>query len=1048
MQKPKSTFSAFSSVLVFVALAIIGLAMIPLLNIQLNPSRSTGNVNISYQWPGASARNVEQEVTSKLESMFSTMTGVKNISSVSDNGSGRINLSFKKSTDLDAVRFELATIIRRVYPQLPLNMSYPAISLGTAGSKAVPVITYTLAAASEPFFIQKYAEENIAPKIAHIEGVNDVRVYGSSPFEYEISFDLLKTQSLGLTGNDITMAVNNWFSKEQIGMAWSDLENKGDENEYSVSFQSDMNMEVLEWSKIPIKKQHGRIIHLSDLARVRYKEKLPDSYHRINGLNTINMVIYAGEGANNIKLADEVKSEVGKLRQALPNGYSIILAYDATQFLKEELTKIALRTLYSVLILLAFVWFISRKLRYLFFIASSLFLNLIVAVIFYYLLGLEIHLYSLAGITVSFGIILDNSIVMIDHYRYHRDKKVFLAILAATLTTIGSLCVIFFLEEKQQINLIDFTWVMIVNLALSLFIALFFIPSIQELAPLKTKKNKVFFRRKRRIVKLSNVYTRLIIFLKRWRWAFIVLFILGFGIPVHWLPDKLQKEDTWGVMYNKTLGSEFYKNIRPTVEKILGGSLRLFSQNVYEKSFYSDPQRTSLHVNGNMPEGCTVQQMDESIRLMENFLSTFDEIEIYETNVYSYNNAHISIVFRKEFENGSFPYYLKEELISKANNAGGADWGVYGVGQGFSNAIHTGNQDNQIELNGYNYEQLYKYAQILCDSLGQYDRVRDLEISGTNAWNSKVLHEFVIDFNKENLALQDIGLREYAQSLAEEAYSRELIPIFEDGEKKSIRLISDKAKTFDKWKLDNEPVRVGEKTTRFSFIGSVEKRKTGNSIFKNNQEYRLYVIYNYIGPYQLARMVAENTSKSMNEWLPLGYKTTIPDFRGSWGTKDKNQYYLIFLVIGIIYFLCAILLESLLQPLAVISLIPLSFIGVFLTFYLFGFNFDQGGYAAFILLCGLSVNSALYIINDFNNFMKENKSASRLKVYVKAFNHKIIPVILTILSTVMGLIPFVIGGKEDVFWFAFAVGAISGLLFSLVALVVYFPLFVRMTDKR
>ena len=99
-----------------------------------------------------------------------------------------------------------------------------------------------------------------------------------------------------------------------------------------------------------------------------------------------------------------------------------------------------------------------------------------VAVIFYKLLKLEIHLYSLAGITVSFGIIIDNSIVMIDHYRHHGNKKVFLAILAATLTTIGSLCIIFFLDEDQRINLIDFTWVMIVNLGISLFVALFFIP--------------------------------------------------------------------------------------------------------------------------------------------------------------------------------------------------------------------------------------------------------------------------------------------------------------------------------------------------------------------------------------------------------------------------------------------------------------------------------------------------------------------------------------------------------------------------------------------
>ncbi len=195
-------------------------------------------------------------------------------------------------------------------------------------------------------------------------------------------------------------------------------------------------------------------------------------------------------------------------------------------------------------------------------------------------------------------------------------------------------------------------------------------------------------------------------------------------------------------------------------------------------------------------------------------------------------------------------------------------------------------------------------------------------------------------------------------------------------------------------------------------------------------------------PFKLAQMVAENISESMNSWLPLGYKTRIPEL-GYWGEKDKNQYYLIFLVIAIIYFICSILLESLLQPLAVIAMIPISFIGVFLTFFIFVFNFDQGGYAAFILLCGLSVNSALYIINDYNIFKRNFPGRSNLNIYVRAFNHKIIPVILTILSTIMGLIPFITDGQDEVFWFAFAVGAIGGLLFSMIALVLYFPLMIR-----
>jgi multidrug efflux pump subunit AcrB len=115
-----------------------------------------------------------------------------------------------------------------------------------------------------------------------------------------------------------------------------------------------------------------------------------------------------------------------------------------------------------------------------------------------------------------------------------------------------------------------------------------------------------------------------------------------------------------------------------------------------------------------------------------------------------------------------------------------------------------------------------------------------------------------------------------------------------------------------------------------------------------------------------------------------------------------------------------------------------SFVGAFLTFYFFDINFDQGGYASFILLAGITVNSSLYIINEFNNQSIRNNNVTR---YLKAFHYKIIPVLLTITSTILGLIPFLLGGQDEVFWFAFAAGSIGGLLFSLLGVIIFLPAF-------
>jgi multidrug efflux pump subunit AcrB len=777
-------------------------------------------------------------------------------------------------------------------------------------------------------------------------------------------------------------------------------------------------------------------------------------------MNTINMVFYPEEGANNIKVAKMVKDHIAQIKKTLPAGYSILLSYDQTKFVSAEIHKVVMRTIFSMIILLIFVLLISRQFRYLVLILVSLTANLVIAAIFYYLLKIEIHLYSLAGITVSFGIIIDNSIVMIDHLQHQGNKKVFLAILAATLTTVGALSILFFLSEAQKINLVDFAEVIIVNLFVSLLIALFFIPALMDKLPLVSRKNKRYFRGKRRMAVFTRHYSRFILSLYRIRWAFILLLILGFGLPVYMLPEKIGKEEpfgreqkvekednTWAALYNKTIGSSFYQQtLRPVTDKVLGGALRLFTENVFESSFYSSPQRTILYVTGGMPEGSTVQQLNEAVEKMENFINKYDEVQMYETSINNYRSGRITIYFKPEVENGSFPYFLKGALISKANNVGGLDWSVYGIGRGFSNALYSGYKNSQIILEGYNYDQLYSYANQLKKDLLKLSRVQEVDIiGGTNFYSSKILHEYFLDFNREQFGLNEVSLFQFYNYLQDRVYKRNLNRVYNHGEAQPVVLLSDRSEEFNVWDLKNEPVFIKDKMFKLGMLTSVEKKKTGNEIFKENQQYQLSVAYDFIGPGTFAQRIQKKKIEEMNAALPLGYKARSRSWWG-WRRDDKSQYYLIFLVIVIIYFICSILLESLVQPLAIISMIPLAYIGVFLTFYLFDFNFDQGGFASFILLAGIVVNSGLYIINDYNNFCRERNVKKSMRLYLKAFNHKIIPVYLTILSTILGLFPFIWGGQKEVFWFAFAVGAMGGLIFSLLAVLVYLPLFMGLRN--
>ena len=197
-----------------------------------------------------------------------------------------------------------------------------------------------------------------------------------------------------------------------------------------------------------------------------------------------------------------------KIKKELPSGYSIRTSNDNTIFIKEEISKNIYRAILSVVLLLLFVLLISREFKYLLIISISLIANIFIAFIFYYLFKLEMHLYSLAGITVSFGIIINNTIVMTDHIRYHKNKKVGISLLAATLTTIGALVVIFFLDEASKVTLSDFAAVVIINLSVSLAVALFFIPSLLEKIKLTPKFNALDYQKEKKGCEIFRAYLK------------------------------------------------------------------------------------------------------------------------------------------------------------------------------------------------------------------------------------------------------------------------------------------------------------------------------------------------------------------------------------------------------------------------------------------------------------------------------------------------------------------------------------------------------------
>ena len=169
--------SSFTVIVSFICLALVGLALVPLLPVKLNPSRALPGFSVGFNMPGASSRVVEMEVTSKLEAMLARIRGVRNLNSTSGNGWGRIDVDLDKHADIDVVRFEASTVVRQAWSGLPDGVSYPYIQMRMPEDNANrPFISFTLNAPSSPIWIQQYAEEHIKPRLAALPGVYKVDV--------------------------------------------------------------------------------------------------------------------------------------------------------------------------------------------------------------------------------------------------------------------------------------------------------------------------------------------------------------------------------------------------------------------------------------------------------------------------------------------------------------------------------------------------------------------------------------------------------------------------------------------------------------------------------------------------------------------------------------------------------------------------------------------------------------------------------------------------------------------------------------------------------
>ncbi len=1038
----KERISPFSVILIFAAISVVGILCAHNLNISYTPKEKSDSIEVSFSYPEASARIVEEQVTSKIEASLYGLRNCISISSVSSRGKGNVSVKFRKGTDMQSARLELATQLRIIYPSFPQGVTYPDISIGTLGVGNTEVLGFQIKGDFSSKDLYEYASENIVKPLSDIAGVDKIEIHGYTPFRWEIMFEAEKVAAYQIDPDEILNSIGDYFRTDELGYVKS-----ANDAQTVVYLQVGHTGGFEDIRLIPVKRVHNKIIYLSDIATFKYVESEPTSYYRVNGLNTISLGVYTSSNSNNIRVSENVKDAMNDLAAGFPPSVSYSVEYDSSDYIKIELRKIWKRTILSLVILLLFVLAVYRSFKYTMAVALSIAVNIMVAIVFYYLFGLQINIYSLAGITVSLGIIIDSSIVMSDHYSYYKNRVAFVAIFAAVATTIASLISVFLIPYNERFNLTDFIAAVSINLFISLLVAYFFVPALLSYIP-SVQKITAANKRHKRNAKWNVIYAKYIDKALRFKWLYILLLIMGFGIPICLIPTKteisLSKDVHYGKVVRKIAEWEPYSKNKEWIDRIASSSFGSFYRSLSRIDFKRATERQYLSIRAGLSEGHTVAQLNKLVEEMERYISQFEEIEYFKTSVTSYNDALIEVYFKKQYEGGFVPKAIKSEVIKGAVNFGGANWIISGIDDNyFNNFVGGSGYTNFIEMYGYDYDELTKYAELLISYLNKSPRVKLPQIRSN--WFTAPRSEYNLSYNRDSyMAAGGINPYSYYRGLKNKLYKKEASILTNTGWE-SIVLKSSNTNSYDLWNVLNSPIDVDSSAVTLSQIGQIVKKKTDLNIIRENQSYKILVSYNFVGDNELNKKLTGRILAYMNGTvLPPGYKATTASFAFMNGNKNSKYLWLILVIIAIIYVTLSILLESFRLPLAIMMLIPLSFIGFFLTFGFSSLIFDQGGLAALIMLCGLVVNAGIYLIWDY----KANDKKMQIRRYIKSYNHKIRPIFLTILSTILGLVPFVIDGSQEAFWFDFAIGTISGLVCSIIALIFFLPVFVIKRNKH
>ncbi|MCK5779768.1 MAG: efflux RND transporter permease subunit [Psychrilyobacter sp.] len=985
-------------ILMMVTLVMAGVMGLKKMPVDLMPNMNIPVVLVSTTWIGATPEDIDNMITKKIEDAMANVEAVKKMTSTSSENNSGVVLEFDYGVDVDKKVSEVETQLNNIRNDLPTDAKTPMVFKAKAGSTTIISVNVL---SDDLVLAKSLAENRIKTRFQQIKGVGSVNVFGGYEKEVKVEVNPNKIEAYGMNIDDVYNILRTSSSNIPAGSI------EEGEKKYLIRVMTELKT-VEDIKNIIISNEGGKVLYLKDVANISLGNKDVESYSRIDGVDSISISVEKASDGNSIIIADGVKDAIKDLERSLPSKIKLLVTHDTSKDISNSISSVVNSAITGLILATIVLFLFLRDIRATMIIAMAIPLSIMGSFFFLNIVGVGINIISLMGLSLGVGMLVDNGVVVLDNiYRHMTELKkpiyeaskdgaseMMIPILASTATTVAVFLPLIINEGIAKEIFYGMSWAVTFSLISSLLVAMTFVPMISsKLLKLKTEESvdgKLFSKVKDQYLKLLEKT------LNNKKKTLLIIVIMFFVIVI---PAAL------------TTG---------------GGFIPPSDDGVYV-------------VTGETPAGLTIDKINELARNVEAILKADKYTNSIETSVDS-NGFAVNVRIGNKADRDKNVFEITDMIRDKVGNVPDVD---INVADGFAKGPGGSEKDIVLDLVSSNIGQLEVFTQQLYVELQKMPDLGDFS-SGLTGGNPQ--GQIVVDREKARY----FGVRpsEINKIISYEVLGATPIELKTDLEEIDVNVM-----------LPQE-----YKKSLSKLMGSKLKTESG-AIIELSDVAHLEIIEGPAEKLKLNRIekinISANVRSGKNAQLVINMikekieKIGIPDgIVYSFGGENEMQTEVmgelseaLMIAVFLIFVILASQFESLILPLIIMGSVPLSIMGVYAGLMITRTSFDIMVMVGIVMLSGIVVNNALVLI-DYTKLLIARGHTRRAAV-LEAGRTRIRPILMTSLTTMLGMVPLALGiGQGSEMYQGMAIAVIFGLLASTLLTLIVIPILFEGVENK